>query len=226
MPGTESKSKDPRPKTQDDVAAIVLAAGRSRRMGRFKPLLPFGNKTVIQSCIDNYRDAGVEEIVIVLGHRAAEVTEHLKTSSVAFVTNPEPDSEMSRSVALGVAALSSNAKGVLITPADHPAVPANVIRTIIERWRGGSQLIQPEFERRGGHPVIIDLDYRDELTTLDQHEGLRGFFAKHRQEVLRLPVDCPFVAQDMDTWDDYLRLHEAVFGHKPKYSAPTEDPNG
>ena len=208
-----------------DVAAIVLAAGRSRRMGTFKPLLAFGNKTVIQSCIDNLQEAGVAEIVIVLGHRAEDVADHLKTSSIAFVTNPDPDSAMSKSIALGVAALGASAKAALITPADHPAVPANVIHTIIETWRAGAQLVQPEFESRGGHPVLIDLDYRDELTRLDQQEGLRGFFAKHRQEVVRLPVDCGFIAQDMDTWDDYVRLHEAVFGHKPKDFAPTEDPN-
>ena len=208
-----------------DVAAIILAAGRSRRMGAFKPLLAFGNKTVIQTCIDNLRAAGVEEVVIVLGHKAEDVADHLKTSSVAFVTNPDPDSAMSKSIALGVAALSPSAQAALITPVDHPAVPAQVIHAIIETWRAGARLIQPEFESRGGHPVLIDLDYRDELTRLDQQEGLRGFFASHRQEVVRLSVDCGFIAQDIDTWDDYVRLHEAVFGDKPENSAPTEDPN-
>ena len=61
-----SKSKDLRPKT-NAVAAIVLAAGRSRRMGAFKPLLPFGPKTIIETCIDNLRGGGVEAVVVVLG---------------------------------------------------------------------------------------------------------------------------------------------------------------
>ncbi|MGB8510146.1 MAG: NTP transferase domain-containing protein, partial [Pyrinomonadaceae bacterium] len=55
------------------VAAIILAAGRSRRMGAFKPLLPFGGRTVVEACIENLRAAGVAEIVVVLGHRAAEL---------------------------------------------------------------------------------------------------------------------------------------------------------
>jgi CTP:molybdopterin cytidylyltransferase MocA len=114
---------------------------------------------------------------------------------------------------------------VLITPVDHPAVSSSVIRSLIERWRGGHKLIQPEFAGTGGHPVLVDLSYRDELTTLDDQSGLRGFFFNHRPEVLRLPVESPFVAQDMDTWDDYLRVHLAVFGRKPAKVEPPGDAN-
>jgi CTP:molybdopterin cytidylyltransferase MocA len=73
--------------------------------------------------------------------------------------------------------------------------------------------------------VLIDVHYREELQNLDPHNGLRGFFARHRQEVLRLSVESPFVAQDMDTWDDYVSLHKAVFGHKPKDLAASNDAN-
>lgn len=210
----------------DDVAAIILAAGRSSRMGAFKPLLPFGNKTVIESCIDNLRAAGVEDIVVVVGHKAEDVSRHLQRRSVTFARNPDPDSAMSVSIALGVAALKSNVNTTLITPVDHPAVPADLIRTIIEAWRGGARLIQPEFEGRGGHPVLIDLDYRSELIRPLEQKSLREFFARHRSDVLRLPVNSPFVAQDMDTWDDYLALHQAVFGHKPRDFAEFNDSIG
>ena len=198
-----------------DVAAIILAAGRSRRIGKFKPLLPFGNKTVIESCVSNLRTASVAEIVVVLGHRAEDVREKLKSASVAFVTNPNPDSEMSASIVLGVDALTDIARAVLITPADHPAIHPETIGLLIEKWRGGAKLIQPDFEGKGGHPVLIDLSYRDELKRLDPHAGLRGFFDKHRADVLRLGVDSPFVARDIDTWEDYCALHEDVFGRKP-----------
>lgn len=199
-----------------DVAAIVLAAGRSRRMGKFKPLLPFGSQTVIESCVSNLRAAGVAGIVVVLGHRGEDVREQLKPASVVCATNPNPDSEMSTSIALGVGALTDSARAVLITPADHPAIHPETIRLLIEKWRGGAKLVQPECEGKGGHPVLIDLSYRDELVRLDADAGLRGFFAKHRAEVLRLPVDSPFVARDMDTWEDYSALHEDVFGRKPE----------
>jgi molybdenum cofactor cytidylyltransferase len=209
----------------NDVAAIILAAGRSRRMGKFKPLLPFGNQTVIESCIENLRAAAVENIVVVVGHRAEDVRRKLDTVPVTFAVNANPDTEMSVSIQLGLAAIASRAQSVLITPVDHPAVPSSVIRALIENWRAGATLIQPEFEGKGGHPVLIDRIHENELMNLGENAGLRNFFASHRQKVLRLPVASPFIAQDMDTWDDYLRLHEAVFGHKPAEFAAPDDAN-
>jgi molybdenum cofactor cytidylyltransferase len=210
--------------TVTDVAAIILAAGRSRRMGKFKPLLPFGNQTVIESCVSNLRAANVAEIVIVVGHRAEDVRDQLKLASVAFVTNPNPDSEMSASIVLGVDALTDMARAGLITPVDHPAIHPETIALLMEKWRGGAQLIQPEFQGKGGHPVLIDLSYRDELKRLDSDAGLRGFFNKHRADVLRLPVDSPFVARDMDTWEDYCALHEDVFGRNPEEIGDLNEP--
>ena len=208
----------------NDVAAIILAAGRSRRMGKFKPLLPFGNQTVIESCVSNLRAAGVSEIVVVVGHRAEDVRETLMSALVNFVVNPNPDSEMSASIALGVGALTNGPGAVLLTPVDHPAIDPETIGLLIEKWRGGAKLIQPDFKGKGGHPVLIDLSYRDELKCLDPGAGLRGFFNQHRAAVLRLAVDTPFVARDMDTWEDYRALHEDVFGRKPEEIAALNEP--
>src|SRR5918997_407267 len=79
-------------KSGKSCTAILLAAGQSKRMGAFKPLLPFGNKTVIECCIDYLRDGGVETIVVVLGHRAEDIRRQV--SGVTFAVNPDPDSEM------------------------------------------------------------------------------------------------------------------------------------
>jgi molybdenum cofactor cytidylyltransferase len=209
-----------------DVAAIVLAAGRSSRMGACKPLLPFGDSTVIETCIDHLDKAGAEEIVVVLGYRGDEVREQLKQRNLTLAFNAVPDAPMSTSIARGVERVSHTAGCVLISPVDHPAVSSDMITQIIRLWKAGHALVQPEHQGRGGHPVLIDLQYREELQKLDPNHGLRGFFVDHRQEVLRLPVDSPFVAQDMDTWDDYLRLHEAAFGRKPAEFAAPNHVNG
>ncbi len=198
------------------VAALLLAAGRSVRMGAFKPLLPFGDSTVVKSCIANLRDAAVDEIVIVVGHRANEVREHLKDTDVAFAVNDDPESEMSVSIARGVEQVSGEAHALLIALVDHPAVPSETIKAIINEWARGAELVQPEYDGRGGHPVIIDLKYRGELRHLDPDKGLRALFNSERDKVRRLPVDCPFVARDMDTWEDYLQLHRDAFGWSPK----------
>ena len=198
------------------IAAILLAAGRSRRMGAFKPLLPFGASSVIECCVRNLRAADVEDIVVVVGHRAEDIRVQLALLDVSFAVNADPDSEMSVSIARGVEAVSTGAGALIIALVDHPAVPPETIRILIDEWRRGARLVQPEHDGRGGHPVLIDLTYRDELLALDPRGGLRALFAVHRDEVRRVPVESPYVARDMDTWEDYRRLHQDVFGVSPR----------
>jgi molybdenum cofactor cytidylyltransferase len=199
----------------EGVAAILLAAGQSRRMGAFKPLLPFGDKTVIESCIDYLRTGGAETIVVVLGHRAHDIRQHLKQSNVLFALNPDPASEMGASISAGIEVLPDTTRAVLISLVDHPAVPAKVVTALVDEWSQGSTIVMPTWNERGGHPVLIDMAYREELRQLEREGGLRGLFQAHQDIVVRLPVDSPFVARDMDTWDDYRQLHEEFFGEPP-----------
>ena len=209
-----TKTKDPRPKTQE-VTAIILAAGRSSRMGVFKPLLPFGDSTVIEHTISFLRRGGVATIIVVVGHRSDEIKAHLQNTGIIFATNPDPDSAMAASIFHGVRALPPDTQAVVITPVDHPAVPPEVVTQIIDEWRAGARLVIPTNADRGGHPVLIDLSFRAELFTLDPARGLKSLFDAHRDEVKRLAVNSNYVARDLDTWDDYRSLHQDVFGVLP-----------
>lgn len=211
-----TKTEDKRPKT-NAVAAIILAAGRSERMGAFKPLLPFGAKTVIETCVDNLRDGGLETVVVVVGEdaRADTLRQHLRNSGVTFAVNPDPRSEMSASIACGVRELPKTTKAVVITPADHAAVPGEVVAALISHWQQGAQLVKPTWNKRGGHPVLVDLRFGAELLTLDPSGGLKVFFDAHQEQVSRAPVNSNYIARDMDTWDDYCALHQEVFGVSP-----------
>jgi molybdenum cofactor cytidylyltransferase len=206
----------------NNVVAILLAAGQSQRMGAFKPLLPFGETTVIRSCILTLRTGGIDDIVAVLGHRADEVKESLKDFTafsnlhLRFALNPEPESEMSASIACGIRELSRETKAVLIALTDQPAIPAAVVRGLLDQWQSGNKLVIPEFEGRGGHPVLIDLSFREELLSLDPNLGLKAFFDAHGNEVRRFSLSSPYIARDMDTWDDYRALHKEVFGVLPR----------
>ena len=186
-------------------------------MGAFKPLLPFGNKTVIESCIDYLNEGGIANIVAVLGHRANEVREHLENVTLAI--NSDPNSEMGNSIAIGVRALPPDAKCVLIALVDHPAVPPSVVSTLIDEWQRGARIVIPTWQDRGGHPLLIDLGFKHELAEMDRTPGgLRELLKKHQSDVKRLPVDSPFVARDMDTWDDYVALHAEAFGYPPPHA--------
>ena len=212
--GSENTGGDkPRP-YKSDVAAMILAAGRSERMGAFKPLLPFGPNTVIETCIENMRRGGVETIVVVIGQdsRAEELKTHLQNSRVTFAVNPEPASEMSESIACGIRALSMGTRAVVINPVDHAAVPGDVVAMLIDEWQKGARLVKPVWNGRGGHPVLIDFDFRAELLSLDRDGGLKTFFSDHQAQVNRVEVNSNYIARDMDTWDDYVALHREVFG--------------
>jgi molybdenum cofactor cytidylyltransferase len=200
-----------------DIVAVLLAAGQSRRMGAFKPLLPFGARSVAEACVASLREAGACEVVVVVGRRGAEVRAALaRMPYVRFALNEEPESEMGVSAARGVEAVAANADAVLIALVDQPAVPPSAIRSVIEaRRRTGARLVVPEWRGRGGHPVLVDLAFRAELLSLDSEKGLRSLFDAHRAEVLRVEVDSPFVVRDMDTWEDYVALHTEVFGSAP-----------
>lgn len=192
-------------------------------MGAFKPLLPFGGRTVIETCVGNLVEAGVGEIVVVVGHRGDELRGRLAHLGVEFATNAEAESEMGVSVARGVERVSAGAESVLIALVDQPASGAEVVRRLVnEQRRTGARLVVPEWRGRGGHPVLIDLAYRDALLHLDPQRGLRALFDTHRDETLRVPVECPYVARDMDTWEDYRALHREVFGVEPPAAPPGE----
>ncbi len=209
-----SKTENQRPKTEG-VVAIILAAGQSSRMGAFKPLLPFGDKTVIESTIDYLRQGGIETIIVVVGHRADEIKAHFKNRDLRFVTNPDANSAMAASIICAISELPHDAGAVVITPVDQPAVPPEIVSQLIKEWRAGARLIIPTHDGRGGHPVVIDLDFRAELLKLDPASGLKSFFDAHRDEVRRVPVNSNCIARDLDTWDDYASLHQEVFGVGP-----------
>ncbi|MEP6719137.1 MAG: nucleotidyltransferase family protein [bacterium] len=214
-----TKTQDQKPKTHEEpktnIAAIILAAGQSSRMGAFKPLLPFGDKTVIESTIDYLSGAGIETIIVVAGHLEDEIKTQLTNRVLKFTTNPDPRSAMATSIVCGLRELPSEVRAVIITPVDHPAVPKEVVSQLIDEWRDGARLVIPTNGGRGGHPVLIDLSFRAELLRLDPNSGLKSFFDAHRKEVKRVAVNSNYIARDMDTWDDYRSLHEEVFGVLP-----------
>jgi CTP:molybdopterin cytidylyltransferase MocA len=185
-------------------------------MGAFKPLLPFGAGTVAGACVASLRGAGVSEVIVVVGHRGGELKQALaREGGVRFASN-EAGGEMGVSIARGVEALGAGTGAVLIALVDQPAVPPAAIRRLLEaRERTGARLVVPEWEGRGGHPVLVEMSFREELLSLDARGGLRALFGAHRAEVLRVPVESPFVTRDMDTWEDYRALHEEVFGSPP-----------
>ena len=169
------------------------------------------------------RDGGVDEIVVVTGHREQDVQRALNTEKVNFAHNPDPDSQMGASVASGIENVSDESTAILIALVDQPAVPPAVVHTLLESHaRGGFRILVPEFRGRGGHPILVDFSLRSDLLNLDQDRGLRGLMDRFAIETRRVPVSSPFIARDMDTWQDYLSLHRDALG----FPSPLENISG
>ena len=192
-------------------------------MGAFKPLLPFGGVCVAEACVAALRAGGAGEVVVVVGHRGEEVRAALAhLEGLSFAVNEVAGSEMGLSVARGVGALSEEAEAVLVALVDQPAVPPAEIKRLIEaRRRTGARLVVPEWEGRGGHPLLVDLSLREELLGVVPEKGLRALFDAHRDQVMRVPAGSPYVARDMDTWEDYVKLYEEIFGTPPPDDEPS-----
>lgn len=199
-------------KSKHSIAAILLAAGRSERMGVFKPLLPFGNKTVVESCINYLSQGGASEIVVVIGHRADDLRRSLEGLAVTLALNPNPASEMSDSIRCGVKLLPVDTAAILVALVDQPAVPRTVVIQLIQEWMNGARIVIPTWQGRGGHPVLIDQRFRGELEELGSRRTLRSVIEAHSDAVTRIEVGTQYIARDIDTWDDYNALHQELTG--------------
>jgi molybdenum cofactor cytidylyltransferase len=163
----------------------------------------------------------VSEIIVVGGNRADDVRAQIAGSGVKFALNELPNSEMSVSIARGVELASDDTDAFLIALCDQPAIPFSVVKDLIEyRERTGVLVIKPDYQGRGGHPILIGSEFRRKLVALDAGTSLRSFLGGMTNQTSRLRVDSPFVVRDMDTWQDYVSLHREVFGFSPLIPRP------
>lgn len=190
-----------------DRAGLLLAAGRSRRMGgRSKLLLALDGRPVIRRAAESLAESGVGRLVVVLGHRAKDVRRALEGLPVEFVENRDFTQGMGHSIAIGVAALGAECRSVVIALGDMPRVNPCTVRKLIEAHRSGKAIAVPVLGGRRGHPVLFDLlRFRKDLASLSGDAGARGILDSHPEEVGEVPVDDPGIHFDIDTPEDYAR---------------------
>ena len=189
------------------VTAIVLAAGESRRMGRLKPLLSFGRRSVIETVVTSLQACPIDEILVVTGHRGAEIAAALNSSGARIVPNPDFDEGMLSSIRQGVAAADPRSEWLLLALGDQPTVPAEVVRRLLDAGiAGGPGAYIPLYGERRGHPILLHASLRQEIGALPAEGGLRELWRQRPESVHHVPVHHEAVLQDMDTPEDYERL--------------------
>jgi molybdenum cofactor cytidylyltransferase len=191
------------------ISAIILAAGESRRMGRLKQLLPWGATTILGQVIENVRASKVDELILVVGYRAEEILAKVSHSGIKVKINPSYHEGLSSSIRVGLQAIDVASQAVLLVMGDQPLVSSDTMNKLIgtyqgHRWNKG--IVVPIHRGRRGHPVIMDLKYKDDMMALDGDIGCRQILDNYPQDVLEIEVDTGAILQDIDIPEDFAHL--------------------
>jgi len=185
------------------IAGIVLAGGRSRRMGRRKATLKVGNETFLERAARVLREGGCEDIVVVLGVDEPELAD-FTTGSPIRATRTGGGAEQIDSLRAGLRALPAAARAVVVIPVDHPLIEPGTVAALIEAFEdGGAPVARVSHKGRHGHPVLFAAAVFDELLNEDLPDGARTLVRSHAADLIDVDVDDPGVLIDIDTPTDY-----------------------
>jgi molybdenum cofactor cytidylyltransferase len=191
------------------IWAMILAAGESKRMGKPKLLLPYGEKTIIETIVETVVSSNVENTLIILGSDREKIEEKIKNSPVKIVYNRDFRSGMLSSVQCGFKAVPEETRAVLVVLGDQPKISADVINKLIDAYKStGKGIVLPVYKKEKkerGHPVLIDMKYRSEVENLSPEVGLRGTVYNHPEDILEVDVETSSIFQDIDYESDYKR---------------------
>jgi molybdenum cofactor cytidylyltransferase len=185
-----------------NIAAVILAAGRSTRMGGPNKLLAeLGGKPLVRIVAEQVLASKASSVTVVTGHQAAEVEKALAGLKVKFVRNPDFVAGLASSVKTVIAAVPENADGAVVCLGDMPLIDAGLIDRLIEAFAPdrGNLIVVPVSDNRRGNPVLWSRRFFDELMMLDGDIGARHLIAKHAEAVTEVPVDGHRAFLDIDT---------------------------
>ena len=192
----------PEPEGSRNIAAIILAAGRSTRMGGpNKMLAELQGKKLVRIAAEQAIASKASEVIVVTGHQAELVEQALSGLRVKFARNPDFAGGLASSVKTGVAAVAANADGAVICLGDMPLIDAHLIDRLIEAFAPdrGNLIVVPVADGRRGNPVLWSRRFFSELMTLEGDIGARHLIAKHGEAVAEVPVEGDGAFLDIDT---------------------------
>lgn len=191
------------------IAAIILAAGQSKRMGQPKMLLPWGKSTVIEQVISTFLTSGIEDVIVVTGGARQRVEDAIRPYPVRKIHNEDyAAGEMLSSIQCGLRGMLQPAQATLIGLGDQPQVQEKNVRLICQAYQESeSQLIVPSFQMRRGHPWLAARSLWDEILNLKPPESPRDFLNRHAHEIHYVNMNTESVLADLDTPQDYEKSH-------------------
>ena len=193
------------------IPGIVLAAGRSSRMGRAKATLTIDDdNTFLSRIVRTFLAAGVDDVVVVVGHDAELVVSSLAASGLParFALNRDYDRGQLSSLLTGLAVVDRpGVAAVLVTLVDVPLVSEATVRAVLEHYRRTrAPIVRPTSGRRHGHPLLIDRSLFAELRAVDATAGAKPVVRAHASDAGDVPIDDEGAFTDIDTAEDYARV--------------------
>jgi len=189
----------------NNICAIILAAGESKRMNAPKLLLPFAGKTMIEMVIDNVLQADIGFVLVVLGSYRKEIEAAIRHLPVNICFNENYKKGMLSSVKCGFENLPGKYEAALVFPGDQPFIDPVVIESVIAAYRdSGKGMVIPVYNGKRGHPLLIDFKYRDLTGRIPEEEGLRWLAATFPEDVVEVDTSSCGILKDFDNIEDYL----------------------
>ncbi len=197
------------------VAAIVLAAGSSRRMGgRNKLLLPFRGQPLVRHVVTTILNSQADPVLVVLGHEAEAVRAALADLPIGFTYNPRHAEGMTTSIQAGVAAAPADVLGYMICLSDLPLIETAEYDRLLEAFRKAlardpACIVVPEFQGQRGNPVLFAASYRAAILAEERLTGCRGLVRRYPEHVVRVAMPTDHILQDIDTPEAFEVLRKA-----------------
>ena len=189
------------------IAAVILAAGQSIRMGRSKLELPWKTgQPIISHVVEIFLQGGASPVLVVTGGMRETIEASLMGMEVDFAYNPDyATGGMLSSIKVGLQVLETRkVEGALVSPADLPMLLPTTVRQLIQVWEDEApSILAPSYKKRRGHPVLISRTEWEALQKLRGDQTLRDFLRQREGEISYLLVDDPGVLYDLDTPEDY-----------------------
>lgn len=190
------------------VAALILAAGESSRMGVDKACLGYKNSTFLETILSTLRRAGLEHVAVVLGHHAEEIRRSVSLGDAKVVINPDSRRGQTSSLQTGLKALESpEVDAIVLCLVDHPAVSAQTVRHLVDAFgQSRAPVVIPTHQGRRGHPVVIGRQLFAEIESLSLDAGADTVVRKYRGATQFVEVNDPGILLDIDDPNSYQRL--------------------
>ena len=191
----------PSPPAEIFVTGLVLGAGGSKRLGRPKQLLPYGDRTLLEHALDTARACNFNQLVVPIGGAADEVRERVDLTGAEVVVNYAYGSGCSSSIAAALSAVDPRCEVLVLMLGDQPGVTPATVQALLE-GRGDAPLAVCRYDDGRGHPLALHRSVFAQLANLHGDKGVWRLLDERAGDVVEVPIAGP-VPLDVDTREDY-----------------------